>query len=139
MCFNYVSEGAVGGGCWIDWTILGEEEIEKREEFSDNIKNRWSDKNENRLSSGAVGCCCGVDWVILGEEEIEKRDEFSENADNRFIWTYVWFAWIGLVYWEVVPTINKYNKIIYTYINIFIYFFLISILKYIYKFKYHLW
>ena len=113
--FKYDSEGAVGGGCLVN-EILGEDEIEKRDEFTDNIENRWSDKN--RLSSGAVGGCCEIDRTILGEEEIEKTDELSENVDNRFIWPYVWFACTGLVYWEVVSIINKYNKIIY--INIFI-------------------
>ena len=117
--FKYDSEGAVGGGGWAN-EILGEEEIEKREEFFDKYENLLSDKYEKRLSgkNGAVGCCCGIDRVILGEEEIEKTDELSENVDNRFIWPYVWFACTGLVYWEVVSIINKYNKIIY--INIFI-------------------
>ena len=119
MCFNYISEGAVGGG-WVN-DILGEEEIEKRDEFSDKYEDLLSDKYENLLSNkyekrlsgknGAVGGCCEIDRAILGEEEIEKRDEISENVDNRFIWTFVWFAWIGLVYWEVVSIINKYNII----------------------------
>ena len=62
MCFNYVSKGAVGGGCWF---------------------------NE-----------------ILGEEEIEKWDEISDTTDNRFIWRReVWFAFTGLVYWEVIHII----------------------------------
>ena len=40
LLLNYVTSGAVGC-CGTDRAILGEEEIEKRDEFSENVDNRF--------------------------------------------------------------------------------------------------
>ena len=71
--FYYISDGA--DGCGIDRIKLGEEEIEERDDISENIDG-W-------CSNGAVGCRCEFDRAVLDEEMIDKkRDDKSENIDG---------------------------------------------------------
>ena len=116
--FKYASKGVVG--CWINYVVLGDVEIEKGDENSDNgcwinevilseeeieKGDEISDNDDNSLSSGAVGCW--FNGTILGEEEKEIDDENFDGNDNRFIWKgWIWFAFIGMLYWDVVLTIH---------------------------------